>query len=164
MYIYRICNALTTLVGSARLFVNETNRTRSLSRDKNFEKNTKTPFFPPNRKTCRKKHKKKRDSNSWLPLHLKQIPNNWDTNDLQKKRKFRRTLYLLTNKKESVVLGSFTFESSTMNLRHMLGPYVSSRNTRKKLLFLPGHKERVLSVSHLLWFFHHLYYSTYMGL
>ncbi len=33
-------------------FVNETNRTRSLSRDKNFEKNTKTPFFPPNRKTC----------------------------------------------------------------------------------------------------------------
>ncbi len=32
--------------------VKETNRTRSLSRDKNFEKNTKTPFFPPNRKTC----------------------------------------------------------------------------------------------------------------
>ncbi len=71
----------------------------------------------------------------------------WDTNDLQKKRKFRRTLYLLTNKKEWVVLGSFTFESPTTNLRHMLGLYVSLRNTRKKLLFLPGHKERVLSVS-----------------
>ncbi len=68
-------------------------------------------------------------------------------NDLQKKRKFRRILTLLTNKKESVVLGSFTFESSTTNLRHMLGLYVNLRNTRKKLLFFPGHKERVLSVS-----------------
>ncbi len=45
------------------------------------------------------------------------------------------------------MLGSFTFESSTTNLRHMLGLYVGLRNTRKKLLFLPGHKERVLSVS-----------------
>ncbi len=80
-------------------------------------------------------------SNSW-PIHLKRIPY-----DLQKKRKFRQPLYILTNKKESVVLGSFTFESSTTNIRHMLGLYVSLRNTRKRLLFLPGHKERVLSVS-----------------
>ncbi len=78
---------------------------------------------------------------------LNEYPNDWDTNDLQKKRKFRRPLYILTNKKESVVLGSFTFESSTTNIRHMLGQYVSLRNTRKRLLFLPGHKERVLSVS-----------------
>ncbi len=78
---------------------------------------------------------------------LNEYPNDWDTNDLRKKRNFRRALYLLTNKKESVVLGSLTFESSTTNLRHMLGLYVSLRNTRKKLLFLPGHKERVLSVS-----------------
>ncbi len=27
-------------------YVKETNRTRSISRDKNIEKNTKTPFFP----------------------------------------------------------------------------------------------------------------------
>ncbi len=77
---------------------------------------------------CRKNTRKKSDSNS-RPLHLKRIPN-----DLQKKKKFRWT-YLLTNKKESVVLGSFTFESSTTNFRHMLGLYVSLRNTRKKLLF-----------------------------
>ncbi len=66
---------------------------------------------------------------------LNEYTSDWDTNDLQTKMKFRRTLYLLTNKKESVVLGFFTFESSTTNLRHMLGLYVSLRNTRKKLLF-----------------------------
>ena len=34
--------------------VNETNRTRSLSCDKNFEKNTKTPFLCATKGKCRK--------------------------------------------------------------------------------------------------------------
>ncbi len=148
------------LFGLRERYVNETNRTRSLSRDKNFEKNTKTPFFSPNRKTCvffvrflcATREMSQKIQGKWVTRTrdqsiLNEYPNDWDTNDLRKKRKFRRTLYLLTNKNESVVLGSFTFESSTTNLRHMLGLYVSLRNTRKKLPFLPGHKERVLSVS-----------------
>ncbi len=133
------------------IFVNETNRTRSLSRDKNFEKHKNT-FFPLSAKlvffvcffvwtkgNVAKNTRKKSDSNS-RPLHLLRIPERL-THDLQKKRKLRRTLYLLPNKKESAVLGSFTFESLATNLRHMLGLYVGLRNTRKKLLFLPGHNE-----------------------
>ncbi len=55
--------------------------TRSLSRDKNFEKNTKTPFFPWSRNLCflcatkgRKKHKEK----EWFELKtfiLNEYPN-----------------------------------------------------------------------------------------
>ncbi len=48
--------------------VKETNRTRSLSRDKNFETNTKTPFFSPNRKTCVFCMRLKCKEKKWLEL------------------------------------------------------------------------------------------------
>ncbi len=43
--------------------------------------------------------------------------------------------------------GSFTFESSTTSLPHMLGLNVSACEIREKSSFLPGQKERVLFVS-----------------
>ncbi len=46
------CFLFIVIVEILIIICERTKRTRSLSRDKNFEKNTKTPLFPPNRKTC----------------------------------------------------------------------------------------------------------------